>query len=125
MKKDRRPIRYVKKDPSRLANQLPRSATGEYLVKDHDKGKSNHLFELNKDDDKGVGDQEGGYHPSFQYSKNKIKSKKDKVFLKGLDIETFECLAPVEDCLSPTTNISVGCNSAYGPADSVHSMTSR
>jgi hypothetical protein len=129
--RERRPFRAVKKDPTRLANQLPRSKTGEYLVKDHAQGKSNHLFEFNKD----LGfEQEAEYHPSFRHTKNKLKSKKDKVFLKGpeesINNDTFGLKRPPgdeeeEDIMSPSTHISVDCHGTYGRAEGRQPMRLR
>jgi hypothetical protein len=127
--KERKGLRTVKRDPSRLAKQLPRSNTGEYLVNDYSLGKSNYMFALSKE----LGSTNGlneEYHPSFQHTKDKIRSKKDKVFLKGpedgaiIDATGFTQLGG-EDDLSPSTNISVGGDSGYGPPDSVKSMPSR
>ena len=126
----RKVLRSVRKDPTRQANQLPRSSTGEYLVKDYAQGKSTHLFELKKDLGDAQEDQ-GGYQPSFQHTRNKLKSKKDKVFLKGPEeANTFEITQPEKEdtfdiLYSPSTNISVDCHSAYGPGESIRSMPSK
>ena len=121
--RERNFLRTVRKDPDTLPKQLPRAQTGEYLAKDYATRKYDHLFKLN---DYNATTDSNEYQPSFQQTKNKLLSKKDKVFLKGSNeaIDIHVTMAE-EEFISPSTDISVECQSTYGPPLAVDSMPSR
>lgn len=120
--RQRKGLRSLSKDPSKLINQLPRACTGEYLVKDYAKGKYDHLFVFNHDD---ILHNKSDEHSCFQLTKDRLMSKKDKVYLNSEEEAEENENAQMDEMMSPSANISIECSSGHGQEESICSMPSR